>query len=235
MSVTFSEYKLLDKVDLGSLEAISEAFDISKVDALKKREDVLKTLKTIDSGIVDIKDYKVFSNVEQLTFAQFISIESSMQSVRDPYGLIIMVVSELLRPLSEEVYSNDNEGMNKAHRLSLLEAPAENIIVTFANFMEDRENFHYKKYKDVFLFSPEEDDEDTPETHQENNFYRNWHWYSYIRELSGEDITRYEEIMLLRMDLVAPEISYRQGLAKVRKQEEAERKAVSTARSNSRR
>lgn len=239
--ISFRDYKQLENTDITSLEAICETFDVGKVEALSKQKAIVKTLTNIEKDYLDIEaiekeGFKYEKDIEKLTFAQFISIESSIQSVRDSYGLVVMVVAQILRPLSEEVYSNDDEGLNEAHRLAIMELPADIVLLCFNRFMKSRETFHFKKYKDVFFYSPEEDDEEKDEESiaqqaQENTFYKNWYWYSQVRTLAGEDIGRYEEILLMKMELIAPEISYRQGLAKVQKQEQAERDAVMRAKS----
>ena len=39
-------------------------------------------------------------------------------------------------------------------------------------------------------------------------FNQKWYWYSIVRTLANEDITRYSEIYMLPMSTVLPEMSY---------------------------
>lgn len=237
MGITFNEYRKLKDVDLSNLEAITEALGCSKVDAIAVRKKAVKTLDNISNrrspNLKQLKkQYRLYDNYEKLTFAQFISIESTMEKSRDIEDSIVFVVSEVLRPLSEDVYSNDNEERNRAHREAVSNLLAEDVYYIFIDAINKRNDFHYKKYKNVFVVEREtdEDESEDPKQPQESNFYKNWHWYTYIRELAQEDIRRYEEILLMPMDMIAPEISYRQGLAKLQKQEMAEREAISKAK-----
>lgn len=238
MGLTFNEYRKLKDVDLSDLEAIRATLDCSKVEAIQIRKKAVTSLENISNrhspNLKRLKkEYRYYDNHDKLTFAQFISIESTLEASRHIEDSIVLVVSEVLRPLSEEVYSNDNEERNRIHREAISNLLAEDVYYIFIEVINRRNDFHYKKYKNVFVVEKETDEEDTsedPKHPQESNFYKNWHWYTYIRELAQEDIRRYEEILLMPMDMIAPEISYRQGLAKLQKQEMAEREAISKAK-----
>lgn len=221
-------FKIQDHLESIDLERLQQLLGLSKVDSLRKYKSLLETLKMLQTGSFDLEPltsrYKYYDDIEEMTFAQFISIESSLQNIRDARTVYILVCSELLRPLSEKVYDNDDELRNIAHREAIGDEAAPYIFKLFNDFMKHRSEFHYKKYKDVFLY--ESEDGSQPDYDSSTQFYRNWHWYSYVRELSGEDISRYEQTMLMPMKVIAPEISYRQGLAKVEKQRMAEQQAI---------
>ena len=225
-------FKIYERLDELSIDLLEELLEVSRVEALKKYKGVLHTLEMLERGTYSLspltKRYKYFNDIEDLTFAQFISIESTLAHVKDSESVYVLVCSELLRPLWEEQYDNDDVDRNKAHREAIGDEPMVYIYKLFNEFMKLRADFHFKKYRDVFLM--EGNSEDAPEHDSATSFYRNWHWYSYVRELSGEDISRYEQTMLMPMKLIAPEISYRQGLAKVERQRIAEQQAIAKSK-----
>ena len=68
----------------------------------------------------------------------------------------------------------------------------------------------------------EEEEEDKKEDKtSENLFHSQWYWYAMVRMLAKEDITRYNEIYMLKMATVLPEMSY---IAQRDKIENAERR-----------
>ena len=219
----------LENIDLSRLQ---ELFGSDKVNALRRYKSLLETLKMMSNEVIDIstlkRRYRFYGEIEEMTFAQFISIETTLQNVRDPKDMFVLVCSELLRPLSEKVYDNENVLMNNAHREAISDEEVPYMMELFGRFMKERNDFHYRKYRDVFIY--ESEDSDSGGYDSATSFYRNWHWYSYVRELSNEDISRYEQTMLLPMKVVAPEISSRQGLAKVEKQRMAEQEEISKAK-----
>ena len=231
--ITVNEwFKIQDHLEDIDLERLQELLGLSKVDSLRKYKSLLETLKMLQTGSFSIEPltsrYKYYKDIEEMTFAQFISIESTLQNVRDMKTVYVLICSELLRPLSEKEYDNEDELRNMAHREAIGDEPIPYIFRLFDDFMKARADFHFKKYRDVFIY--ESDGSDDGGYDSATAFYRNWHWYGYVRELSGEDISRYEQTMLMPMKMIAPEISYRQGLAKVEKQRMAEQQAISKAK-----
>ena len=74
--------------------------------------------------------------------------------------------------------------------------------------------------------APEENETENKEesSTDESLFSQQWYWYSVVRMLANEDITKYDDIYMLKMSIVMPEMSY---LAQKNKIESA---TVSSAR-----
>jgi hypothetical protein len=65
----------------------------------------------------------------------------------------------------------------------------------------------------VFYEVPDEDEEeqeeeDVEQKTSESLFRQQWYWYSIVRTLANEDVTKYEQIYMLKMSTVLPEMSY---------------------------
>ena len=74
----------------------------------------------------------------------------------------------------------------------------------------------------MFYEVEDEEDEDEVSTPIDSSFNQQWYWYSIVRSLAQEDIRRYEEIYMLKMNTVLPEMSY---LAQRNKVEGAKQRA----------
>ena len=79
-------------------------------------------------------------------------------------------------------------------------------------FLDNRELVLFKQFSGVFYSTPDEDDLDDPDSFStptpDELFNQQWYWYSMVRMLAQEDIRRYDEIYMLRMNVVLPEMSY---------------------------
>ena len=53
-----------------------------------------------------------------------------------------------------------------------------------------------------------EEEQTEEERTSEMLFSQQWYWYSIVRMLANEDITKYDEIYMLPMSTVLPEMSY---------------------------
>ena len=77
-------------------------------------------------------------------------------------------------------------------------------------FLSERDDLLFNKFSGVFYEIPSEDDEekDEEEVTNDNLFEQQWYWYSIVRSLAKEDITKYDDIYMLKMSTVMPEMSY---------------------------
>ena len=70
----------------------------------------------------------------------------------------------------------------------------------------------FKNFAGVFYSIPDEDELDDPDSFStpapDELFNQQWYWYSMVRMLAQEDIRRYDEIYMLKMSVVLPEMSY---------------------------
>jgi hypothetical protein len=97
--------------------------------------------------------------------------------------------------------------------------------------MNDRNKTLFKDFSGVFYDAMEEDDEEeeiVEEKTAEMLFNQQWYWYSMVRMLANEDITKYSDIYMLPMGIVLPEMSFLAQRSKIenarKRQEQAMRK-----------
>ena len=81
------------------------------------------------------------------------------------------------------------------------------------------------------FYEPSEDDEDADEEDVENKnsqmlFNQQWYWYSIVRKLGNEDITKYNEIYMLPMPTVLPEMSFLAQKSKIEAAEQRQAQAM---------
>ena len=100
-------------------------------------------------------------------------------------------------------------------------------------FINDREKILFNDFSGVFYDTPDPDSEtDNEEEINEKTsdmvFSQQWYWYSIVRMLANEDITKYNEIYMLPMSTVLPEMSYLAQKSKIdsskQRQDQAMRK-----------
>jgi hypothetical protein len=79
-------------------------------------------------------------------------------------------------------------------------------------FIKNREKTLFKDFAGVFYDAPDDTEEESTQEPEEKTsdmlFNQQWYWYSIVRMLANEDITRYGEIYMLPMTTVLPEMSY---------------------------
>lgn len=243
MSLSFKEYITIDHddVDENNITAYFTKDGVGKIEAMKKARGYVETIINISNNRPSsnkIADrYRVYDSVDDLSFAQFISIETTISYVKEQWTAMAAIVAEVLRPKGEIVYSNDDKALSAAHLESIMDEPAEDIFYYYQKIVKDREYFHFDKYKDVF-FSKDDDkgeelvvDKTKVESNPEKNFFRNWYWYDWVRQLAKEDLLKYESVMLQPMSVIAPECSYIQGYRKIERQRAAEDEVMMKIRS----
>ena len=239
MSISFKEYAEISK-DENQSKRFDEVFSGDKVSALLKAKSFIQSQENIANGIKSNNDiekrYKQYTDIEKICFAQFIAIESliSFYGKMDDNEIIARIVSECLRPIHKNEYTNDNEDDNRAHLEAIREENAEDVVWYYTKALESRKSFHFSKYKDVFFFEKEEWEKEEEKNiievnDSEKSFFANWYWYDWVRQLAHEDVLRYDAILKLPMSVVAPECSYIQGLRKIERQRAAEEEAKLSA------
>jgi len=105
------------------------------------------------------------------------------------------------------------------------------VYAVLQKFLKNRDLVLFEQFKGVFYEVPdeEEDDEDSTEEERtaESLFQQQWYWYSMVRMLAKEDITKYEEIYMLNMSTVMPEMSYLAQKNKIEAARQRQQQALS--------
>jgi len=173
-----------------------------------------------DSFISDyvLENFNVTQNIEDSVLGQFIMLEqivTGKTTFAEDTQRDLEFVKLLLRPKHHSEFDNENEDDEIENQRKILESPVEDLYGVINNYLEKRDYVLFKQYSGVFyeINEDEDEDEDEDESREEDltaeNLFRNqWYWYSIVRNLAKEDITRYNEIYMLKMSVVLPEMSF---------------------------
>tara|TARA_R110000744_G_scaffold195989_1_gene315166 strand:- start:215 stop:733 length:519 start_codon:yes stop_codon:yes gene_type:complete len=136
----------------------------------------------------------------------------------------------LIRPKNQQVFDNENIEKEKENREDILNTPVHEVYSVLGKFLENREFVLFKQFAGVFYETPDEElneeDSDTDKT-SESLFNQQWYWYSVVRMLANEDITKYEDIYMLKMSTVMPEMSFLAQKSKIESAEQRQQQAMS--------
>jgi hypothetical protein len=197
-----------------NITAIAKALKCSKIDAMRKVRYAQKHIE--DKGSLG-GEYRVYESVMGTTFGQFLAVETMLSTASPQEAKMAHVMKCIIRPKGEEVFDNEDDGREQKHLEGLLKKPFWKVLPHINNFLEDRNNFHFAEFKDVFYSAPEEGEsvsEGESDSQNETSFERKWYWVSLLDMLSGEDAHKWERSLDLSMQTAAPYIAYKVSKAK---------------------
>jgi hypothetical protein len=225
--ITLSDHiKYTQLVEKGSLDSLPMS---EKVKIMREMSDVypLKEAYDIDKSVT--KNFIYYDNVMELTLGQFIMIEQIMTGkfkFAKEVDMEVELAKYILRPLNEIEFDNTDKQYEAVNVKNILSLPVQSFYNAINKFLRNREHVLFKQFAGVFYETPTDDDDDDngidTQAQQEASFQQQWYWYSIVRELAQEDIRRYDEIYMLKMKTVLPEMSY---LAQKNKIEAANQRA----------
>ena len=170
-------------------------------------------------------DKRIHYTVEDLVFGQFIMIEQILtgKAGLNNHQMDLELAKLLIRPKEDAVFDNEDGGKEIANEEDILSYDVREVYYVLERFVNRRNKTLFQDYSGVFYDpkSDEEEEDSTAEVDQGANFHQQWYYYALVRLLAQEDITRYNEIYMLPMKQVLPELSY---LSQKRKIEEAEQR-----------
>lgn len=169
----------------------------------------------IESNLLRPKDLRgVRLNINSLVLGQFIMIEQIITGkTKLPDHLVDLELLKLIsRPSHHKEFDNENPVEEKKNQERILDMDVRECYWILTEFINNREKTLFKDFAGVFYDAPDEEDEENNEDPEEKTsdmlFNQQWYWYSIVRMLANEDITRYGEIYMLPMNTVLPEMSY---------------------------
>ena len=175
---------------------------------------------------------KIHGKVEDLVLGQFIMLEQIITGkTKLPDHLIDLEICKLIiRPLHHDVFDNEDTEDEKENQEYILDSDVREVYYLLNEFVENRNKTLFEDFAGVF-YEPPEDDEDADEVDVENKnsqmlFNQQWYWYSIVRKLGNEDITKYNEIYMLPMPTVLPEMSFLAQKSKIEAAEQRQAQAV---------
>ena len=219
---------------------------MQRISANQSAEDFLNTLKPLErldfikdsietypiqdnvSGYQGIsKSKRVYTTIDSLVLGQFIMLEQIItgktkfenENQRD-----LEFAKLILRPKHHKEFDNQIPSDEVENEKKILSSPVQDVYSVVYHYLENRDFVLFKQFSGVFYEIPDEDEIEEGEVEKktnENLFHNQWYWYSIVRMLAKEDITKYDEIYMLPMRTVLPEMSY---ITQKEKIESAERK-----------
>ena len=175
----------------------------------------------------------IYINIESLVLGQFIMLEQIITGkTKLADHLVDLEIAKLIiRPYHHDVFDNEDPELEKQNEQDILDVDVLEVYWVLQNFIEARNKTLFKDFSGVF-YDPKTDDEEEDEEIEEKTaemvFSQQWYWYSIVRMLANEDITRYNEIYMLPMSTVLPEMSFLAQRSKIesakQRQEQALRK-----------
>ncbi len=156
---------------------------------------------------------KIYTSIESLVLGQFIMLEQIITGkTKLADHLIDLEIAKLIiRPIEHNVFDNENSIVEKQNEQEILDCDVLEVYWILEKFIEARDKTLFKDFSGVF-YDPKDEEEEEDEIEQENTsemlFSQQWYWYSIVRMLAKEDVTRYGDIYMLPMSTVLPEMSF---------------------------
>ena len=181
--------------------------------------DMAKTYPLVamkDSEMSIYQDFNVITDVMDLVLGQFIMLEqiiTGKTKFKTEAENDLAIAKLIIRPKHHKEFDNSNEQDERDNELGILAYDVREVYTVIMNFLNHREDVLFRQFSGVFYESPTEDEDNEEETDNvdatgEALFNQQWYWYSMVRKLAHEDVTKYEQIYMLKMSIVMPEMSY---------------------------
>ena len=204
----------------GNIEVLFSGLD--DVEAHCLADDIEDTYPITNNMLKPTFDKKIYYGVEEMVFGQFIMVEQILTGKMglNNHTADLELAKLLIRPLGDKVFDNEDGHKELANENDLLTYDVREVYYILERFTKRRNKTMFEDYSGVF-YDPKEDEEDEDPLTADSgpNFHQQWYYYSLVRMLANEDITKYDEIYMLPMKAVLPEMSY---LSQKRKIEDAE-------------
>ena len=215
--ITFREHLKINKF-IESDKNISgylDSLDVAdKIKAIRDISDFYPIKEDTNVFIETETRFNCFKDIDELVLGQFIMIEqiitgktNYISSAHNDLELAKLVI----RPKHHSVFDNDDVNEESKNQNNILDTDVRQVYAVLQRFLNNRDYVLFTQFKGVFYEVPDDDEDEEEEVQEktgESLFQQQWYWYSIVRMLAKEDITRYEEIYMLRMNLVMPEMSY---------------------------
>lgn len=210
---------------LNPLEQLKMNRDIEDTYPIKESREVTEYIKS---------NFNVTTSVEEAVLGQFIMLEqiiTGKTTFKTAYDRDLTFAKLILRPKHHKEFDNENPKDEEDNQRMILESPVQDIYNVINSYLDNRDFVLFKQFSGVFyeMSDDDEEGEDTPEEDKtaESLFAQQWYWYSIVRKLANEDITKYNEIYMLNMSIVLPEMSFLAQRSKIESAEARKAQAMS--------
>ena len=160
--------------------------------------------------------FKYTTDVMEMVLGQFIMTEqiiTGKTNYETDAENDLALAELIIRPKHHQEFDNSDSNAEVKNKEDILNSDVREIYSVIYKYLDVREYVLFKQFAGVFYEVPDntEDTEDEEEESKKSGadlFQQQWFWYSMVRMLANEDITRYEEIYMLKMSTVMPEMSF---------------------------
>ena len=174
----------------------------------------LKTLKLDNLSLNEKFNYT--TQVMDMVLGQFIMTEqiiTGKTNYETDAENDLALAQLILRPPHHNEFDNDNLKEEEENTNKILDCDVTEVYSVLQKYLDIRELVLFKQFAGVFYEVPDEEEVEEEKsaeqtTSGEQLFQQQWYWYSMVRLLAKEDITKYDEIYMLKMSTVMPEMSY---------------------------
>lgn len=214
--ITFRQHIEINKW-IGKDKGISKYLDLlephEKIEAIRDISVVYPIDRNNKIDKETLISFKCYSTINELILGQFIMIEQIITgkvNYESSAHNDLELAKLIMRPNHHEVFDNDDVDDEDLNQQKILDTDVRQVYAVLQRFLDDREYVLFKQFKGVFyeVNEGEAPEEDIQEKTGEALFEQQWYWYSMVRLLAKEDITRYNDIYMLNMSVVMPEMSY---------------------------
>ena len=197
---------------------------LEKLDVIRAADTLEDSrFKTIDASSI-AERYNVYTDITKMSLTQFILLEYAIKADFDEAS----VASIVIRPKEEKEFDNTDQDVEEKLVSEIFEEDALAVSHIISSMMKNREYVLFTKFEGVIYDKIElDEDEDEDETDEPDTFTERWFWYSIVRSLANEDLTKFQFVYDMKMSDVLVEMAYRVQLAK---RQEAERRAEEARR-----
>lgn len=235
--ITFREHieisKYIEKNNTIS-EYIEQQTPEKRIDLVRRIAETYPLEKDLDSNLNTLKGKSVVKSVYELVLGQFIMIEQIItgKSTYEYEAINDLELAKLIiRPDHHDIFDNGDDEVERQNEQDILNASVQDVYTVLQRFLKNRDLVLFEQFKGVFYEVPDEDEEDEESTEEERTaeslFQQQWYWYSMVRMLAKEDITKYEDIYMLNMSVVMPEMSYLAQKNKIESARQRQQQALS--------
>ena len=217
--------KMVDALREDKLEQFLKDISISE------RIDVMRAADRLNEGSfrdVDASSmadrYNVFTDILKMSLTQFILLEYAIKGGFAEAGIAQIVI----RPKDELEFDNTDQDKEEALMSAIYEEDAMAVSHIIKSVMQNRDYVLFTKFEGVIYNKIEiSEDEEDEEPEEPDTFNERWFWYSIVRALANEDLTKFQFVYDMKMSDVLVELAYRTQL---NQRIEAERRAEEARR-----
>jgi len=215
----------------GSLEPMFSSLDEVGITILS--QDIEDSYPVSKNAMKPTFDKRIYYSVEEMVFGQFIMVEQILTGKAGLNNHVsdLELAKLLIRPVEDYIFDNDDGHKEISNEEDILSYDVREVYYVLERFIKRRNKTMFEDYSGVFYDPKEETEEEDQVTEEQGaNFHQQWYYYSLVRMLANDDITKYNEIYMLPMKEVLPEMSYLSQKRKIESAEQRKQEALSKMR-----